>query len=83
MCIEVHRLLCKTVLGILVRTFFFFFDLASDLPLEFEKRFSTSASCLGIPNQMLCSWYVAFSFLATGGNHLLGQVSVLGPQWLT
>ena len=73
-----YRLLYKNVLGLQAGPFFFFFFAWTQTwPLSLRKDLALLLPTLGIPNQTACS-----QCLATPGNHLLGQVSVLGTQWL-
>lgn len=80
-----YRLLYKNVLGLQATPVFFFFFCAwtQTWPLSLRKDLALPLPTLGIPNQTACSQCLAFPLLATPGNHLLGQVSVPGTQWLT
>ena len=62
---------------------FFFFAWTQTWPLSLRKDLALLLPTLGIPNQTACSQCLAFPLLATPGNHLLGQVSFPGTQWLT
>ena len=81
-----YRLLYKNVLGLQAGPFFFFFFFLAwtqTWPLSLRKDLALLLPTLGIPNQTACSQCLAFPLLATPGNHLLGQVSFPGTQWLT
>lgn len=78
-----NRLLCKNALGLQAGTLFFFLAWPQTWPSSFRKDLALLLPTLGIPTQRACSWYLAFPFLVTPGNHLLGQVSVPETQWLT
>lgn len=79
-----------TLTGSFVRTpldsklgLFFFLAWPQTWPSSLRKDLALLLPTLGIPTQRACSWYLAFPFLVTLGNHLLVQVSVPETQWLT